>query len=206
MIYNKVISTIIIVTLISIYNFSFSQNNIEYYSKDDSVFTHETSRFSDIKNKTHFGFSAGSNVFVSSHRSVISEIYTAPYFDYEVNSKLSLSSGFLITNSTFNINSVKGESIEYLPQNLSQNYLFFHGAYKLNEKVTLYSSGYYSLNKLYNKENHNLLNFDNKGYSFGIDYKMTKHSNIGVEFHFDNRNNPYNNLNFNNPFQNNLSW
>lgn len=125
MIYNKIIQIIIIVTLISIYNSGFTQNNIEYFSKADSALITNNNHFSDIKNKIHFGLSAGTNVFVGSHKLVFSQVYTVPYLTYDIDSKLTVNTGFLISNSTFNGNIQGNEPVTFFTREYNPKLCFY---------------------------------------------------------------------------------
>jgi hypothetical protein len=206
MICRKYFRIIIFIAFTAYGNLCFSQEKVEYFSKTDSAFIAGKNNFQTLKNKIHFGLTAGTSVFAGSDKSVFSHIYTAPYLDYDFNSKFSIRTGFLITNSTFNGNTHNSESAKYFPKNITQNYIFLEGAYKLNPDLTIYGSGYFNLNKLYGRDNDNILNFDTKGYSFGFDYKIAEHTTINLEFNYNSR--PYhnNNLFLNNPFSNNITW
>lgn len=204
----KIVQTLIVIALIITTNICISQNNEEYFSKEDSATISKNNKsIFNPNNKLHFGFNAGTGVLVSSDKSFYSNLFVAPNINYDINSKFTISSGILVSNLTTNSIFLTGEPNSNFPKNITQTYVYLQGQYKLNNDITIYGSGFYNTNNLTGKNNNNLMNFNNKGYSLGVDYNVGKDSKIGLEFQFSDKPNPfYNRYNSNSPYTNSFPW
>jgi hypothetical protein len=100
--------------------------------------------------------------------------FIAPKLNYKLTEKFSLHAGLLHYNSSFTSNRNEGC---FAPGsgNLSGNLLFVGGDYKMNKKLLV--SGSVMM------ETKNNRNFDNnfKAVSLGMEYKVSKHSSIGIK-------------------------
>lgn len=100
--------------------------------------------------------------------------FIAPKLNYELTEKFSLHAGLLHYNSSFSSNRNEG-CFSPANGNVSGNLLFVGGDYKMNKKLLV--SGSVMM------ETRNNRNFDNnfKAVSLGMEYKVSKHSSIGVK-------------------------
>ena len=205
--YSKILQLVLITICVLSHIVGYSQNNVEYYSKQDSSnISNDNNKIFNFNSKLHFGLNAGTNVLVSSKKTYFSNVFVAPNLNYDISSKFTISSGILISNLTTNAVFPTGESNNNFPKNITQTCVFIQGQYKLNSDITLYGTGYYNVNNLNSNKNQNIINYNNKGYSFGLDYKINSKTKIGLEFHYGEGNNHFNYINTPQLYPCNFGW
>lgn len=116
----------------------------------------------------------GTSVSFLNSKNTGTTTFIAPKLNYKLTEKFSLHAGLLHYNSSFTSNRNEG-CISPGTGNVSGNLLFVGGDYKMNKKLLV--SGSVMM------ETRNNRNFDNnfKAVSLGMEYKVSKHSSIGVK-------------------------
>ena len=123
---------------------------------------------------------AGTSVsFLSNSKTTAFTTFVAPKINYRLTEKFRLNVGFMhytaTPNTVFFLNNNEA-LINNKNRNISGNLVMLGGDYKLNKKVTLSGAVMMDANSL--NKNNQQNNY--KAASFGIDYKVSEHSSIGI--------------------------
>jgi hypothetical protein len=132
------------------------------------------------KNKVNYSVSTGAFVNSGSMFGSNYGTYIMPDIGYQVSERLNIRGGLLLMNtSSFNLSDAE----HYSDLKYNNTFMFLRGDYQLTEDILIHGSVYKDLNSM------NQLNTE--GYSFGLDYKITDKSSIGIEIHYHKGQNPF---------------
>jgi len=152
---------------------------------------------------------AGTSVSFSNNKNSSVSTFIAPKISYQLTEKFKLNLGLAHFTSHPTLLSNKSEGcFTANKKNSSADYLFVGGEYQLNKKIIVSGAIMASTNSLTVKQN------NYKAVEIGMDYKVSKHSSIGIRAvvsdgnsnsMFDqgrnsNENRPFNNNSFGNGF------
>jgi len=133
--------------------------------------------------------------------------FVAPEFNYPLSKRFILDAGFAVVNTSFNANhsGMNDSQKKSFNNNYTSTFIYGGGKYLLNDRFTLSGLAYTQVGAFGNN-NYQQKEFNNniKGAVFGIDYKLTENSSIGIHMNYSNGNSIYNNnpygMQMQNPF------
>jgi hypothetical protein len=131
--------------------------------------------------------------------------YLAPELNYKLSKRFTLDAGLVVMNSSYNLFHPAGDAFQAKPFsiNFTNTFLFAGGQYQLNDRLTLNGQVYTQLNTFATKSDlDHVYDANLKGVKFGMDYKVSEHSTIGIEFNIANKPSPYNYSPTGFPYQN----
>ncbi|MBA3972314.1 MAG: hypothetical protein H0X46_09265 [Bacteroidetes bacterium] len=146
-------------------------NNEDYYSGSKAKLL--------SKDRVSASISAGAGVsFLNSSKNPAYTSFIAPNIGYQLTEKFKLNIGLMhytITGSSFRPLGQSDNFSNSSRKAISGNLIFTEGQYQLNKRTVLSGAVMVDANNYTNKNS----NF--KAASFGIDYKVSKHSSIGFK-------------------------
>jgi hypothetical protein len=164
------------------------ENNTDYLQNDENQNT----------SKVNYNVNVGTSVTSSKFGNAVS-LYTAPEIRYRLAPKLSISTGFLITNTT--ISGYYAEEKER-QSNFTNTYVYTGIDYYANERLRISGEILYGINQpKYSVFGNN--SSSDYYLRFSAEYKITKSLSVGVQIINHNMGYPgYNDPFYRNPFDN----
>lgn len=120
--------------------------------------------------------------------------FLAPELNYKLSKRFTLDVGLVLVNSSFNMPRIAGGEFQTKPfaSNFTSTFLYAGGQYKLNDRITFNGQAYTLINTFAVKSDlDHVYDANLKGVKFGMDYKVSEHSTIGIEFNISNKPSPY---------------
>ncbi|MFC2097122.1 hypothetical protein ACFLSI_02185 [Bacteroidota bacterium] len=135
------------------------------------------------KIKPDFGVEIGSSFMFGGNRSMLNN-YINPHASFNPADKLHLSVGTFFMMSTLPANLISAETVNAQPgRNLSSAYIHGSAEYLINEKLSIRGTFFYEIDPFNkNQFQQNTKSLNSHYYSIGMDYKINKNIQIGVEF------------------------
>jgi hypothetical protein len=121
--------------------------------------------------------------------------YFAPELNYKLSKRFTLDAGLVVMNCSYNLFHPAGDAFQSRPfsNNFTSTFLIAGGQYQLNDRITLNGQAYTQINTFATKSDlDHVYDANMKGVKFGMDYKVSEHSTIGIEFNITNKPSPYN--------------
>jgi len=172
----------------------FNKYNVQGKDSSESIPSLQTPK------KVHFGLQMGTSIG-SYGKTPVYRNFVAPTVSYDLTERFTLNAGVMTSfGNAFQLYSASFDGGFLYPCSgtIMQNMVFASGSYKMNEKLTLFGGTYYEVNRLsLNDDQSKEHNFDNKGVSFGFEYKLSKSSSIQFEIQ-QGTGNPYQRSSFGN--------
>jgi hypothetical protein len=130
------------------------------------------------KDRVSASISAGAGVsFLNSSKNTAYSTFIAPRISYLVTNRFKLNIGLMhytVTGNMFTPASQNESLLNNRNKNISGNMIFVEGQYLLNKRTVLSGAVMVDANN-YSKQNTNF-----KAATLGLDYKVSKHSSIGI--------------------------
>jgi hypothetical protein len=128
------------------------------------------------KDRVSVSMMAGTSLSFSNNRNNYISTYIAPKINYQLTEKLRLNLGMIHLTSypvVFQAGNIEKDNVS-AKKNNSNNLLFVGGEYQLNKKILVSGAVMTNPTSIDNKQN------NYKAAAVGIDYKVSKHSTIGI--------------------------
>lgn len=126
-----------------------------------------------VKDRVSISFMAGTTVCFPTNKYSSVSTFFAPKMNYQFSSKFQINAGLMHISSSPNF-ILSNENYGKNQKNYSSNLLFVGGEYQLNKKVIVSGAVITNTSSSYNKPN------NYKAATVGLDYKISKHSSIGI--------------------------
>jgi len=152
-------------------------------------------KFKNSSNPISFHLLAGTSFITGfQNRGSALSTFITPQFSYPLSKRFTIDAGFAIVNTSFNAN-FSGNN-ETPKKSFANNYtstlIYAGGKYFLNERFTLSGQAYTQVGAFENNDyQKKKLNNNIKGATFGVDYKITENSSIGIHLNYSNGNSPF---------------
>ena len=143
------------------------------------------------KDRVSASISAGAGVsFLNSTNNSAYTTFVAPKIGYQLNDKFKLNIGLMhysISGNTFMPVNQNEALYNSGNKTLTGNMLFVEGQYKLNKRTTVSGAAMYDATNFSNETS------NCKGIALGLNYKVSKHSTIGIQAIISQGQTPYGN-------------
>ncbi len=181
-------------------SFAFAQED-DYYTEPDSTEVvpdvdlrkGPTDDYTIDSKKPKFGLQLNT-AFASYGKSNVFSSSVSPFVTTQLDPKFRLTTGISLSNSNYSNLRTIGSDGQITEGDYTNNSatLFFSGEYLLNDRVTLYGTGYYDVNNLTRvTDPNNPFSRDNMGMSFGARIKTSDNSAIGIHFQYNKGASPF---------------
>ena len=140
------------------------------------------------KDKVSGSISVGTGLSVSNNQTTALTTYIAPKIGYQVSERFKLNVGLMhysVAGNTFMPVNQNEAFINSSNKTQTGNLLFVEGQYQLNKRVVVSGAVMYDANNISNNKN------NYKAVELGLDYKVSKHSSIGVKAVISQGDSPY---------------
>ncbi len=167
-------------------NDSTQYSDSDFNAKEIAAFLKERKLKFRVEVGTSFGTSFGSGNYFGT--------YLAPHLSYSISPRFNINAGAIINNSfgKYSYNPLYSDVFTTNGSAFTRAFIYFEGAYRLNEKLTLTGAVYKEINLLNVPDPATReFNLDRKGFIFGIDYKLGENVFIRGQINVSNGVNPY---------------
>ena len=194
----KIISIIMVLMVVS----GFTQTNNEeeeYYNPNFKNWSNGLSMdTSKTKQNIKFGFSTGASVASGFNGGSGVNTWVAPQVLIPINNRFSVETGISYNKGFYNnynpILFYGDNTYGNLNGEMTSVSYYVKGNYRVNERLTISGAVYGSKvlrTKPVNPANPNAFNFDNNGYSVGLNYKFSNGSELNFQLDLQKGNSPY---------------
>lgn len=173
------IATLLLLLLGISVNAQNSSNIYNPYTDNDS-FEVATPTLSPVK----FNLMTGAVFSSGTGSGSLFNSYVAPSFSQNLGKKLTLSSGAIISNTTYSNLNLISQDGNFRPYsgNMTNFTVYAVGAYQVNDRLTVNGSAYKTINPAFNARlNADNLQMEAQGMSLGFGYKLSENVHLGAE-------------------------